>query len=271
MDFLPSRYRNLTVLLLVIFAQLLLLAYQVKTSQDVRLVRVWAVTAVTPLARFVEGVRLGTTNLLEQYVLLRHQGEENRRLKGELGRLKMESQRLRSELETADRLRVLSEFQPRTPSRTLAARVIGTGTGASSKVVFVDRGSSSGVMKGMAVVTPDGIVGKIIAAYPTASQVLLALGHLGTFYFPNVGPGATINSPVPLTPGVLADFSDGYVKTSLWMDTLPGFNFNAYVGFADVTLQVNGTEVPEPASWLLTLIGFGLFSHPRRRSSEVRG
>jgi len=45
MDFLPSRYRNLTVLLLVIFAQLLLLAYQVKTSQDVRLVRVWAVTA----------------------------------------------------------------------------------------------------------------------------------------------------------------------------------------------------------------------------------
>lgn len=173
MDFLLSRYRNLTVLLLVIFAQLLLLAYQVKTSQDVRLVRVWAVTAVTPLARFVEGVRLGTTNLLEQYVLLRHQGEENRRLKGELGRLKMENQRLQSELETADRLRLLSAFQSRTPSRTLAARVIGTGTGASSKVVFVNRGSSSGVMKGMAVVTPDGIVGKIIAAYPIASQVLL--------------------------------------------------------------------------------------------------
>jgi len=105
----------------------------------------------------------------------------------------------------------------------------------------------------------------------SGEQVLLALGHLGTFYFPNVGPGATINSPVPLTPGVLADFSDGYVKTSLWMDTLPGFNFNAYVGFADVTLQVNGTEVPEPASWLLALVGFGLFSHPRRRSSEVRG
>src|SRR5205823_7244966 len=58
-------------------------------------------------------------------------------------------------------------------SRTLAARVIGTGAGAGSKVVFVDRGSVEGVEKGMAVVTPDGIVGKVIAAFPTASQVVL--------------------------------------------------------------------------------------------------
>ena len=37
----------------------------------------------------------------------------------------------------------------------------------------MDRGSASGVERGMAVVTPDGIVGKVIAAYPTASEVLL--------------------------------------------------------------------------------------------------
>ncbi len=40
-------------------------------------------------------------------------------------------------------------------------------------MVYVDRGSVAGVQRGMAVVTPDGIVGKVIAAYPTASQVLL--------------------------------------------------------------------------------------------------
>ena len=60
-----------------------------------------------------------------------------------------------------------------TPSRTVAATIIATGAGSSSKVVFVDRGTVSGVQRGMAVVTPDGIVGKVIAAYPTASQVLL--------------------------------------------------------------------------------------------------
>jgi rod shape-determining protein MreC len=51
--------------------------------------------------------------------------------------------------------------------------VIATAAGASNTAVFVDRGSTSGVQKGMAVVTPDGIVGKVLAAYPTASQVLL--------------------------------------------------------------------------------------------------
>jgi rod shape-determining protein MreC len=52
-------------------------------------------------------------------------------------------------------------------------RVIGNGTGANSKVVFVDRGSTSGIESGMAVVTPDGIVGKVVDAYPTASLVML--------------------------------------------------------------------------------------------------
>ena len=43
MDSLLNRYRNVTVLVLAIFAQLVLLAYQVKTGNDVRLIRVWAV------------------------------------------------------------------------------------------------------------------------------------------------------------------------------------------------------------------------------------
>ena len=55
----------------------------------------------------------------------------------------------------------------------MAARVIGNGTASSAQVVFIDRGSTSGIEKGMAVVTPDGIVGKVIAVYPLASQVLL--------------------------------------------------------------------------------------------------
>ena len=51
MESLLNRYRNITVLLLVIVAQLVLLAVQVKNDQDVRIIRVWTVTAVTPAAR----------------------------------------------------------------------------------------------------------------------------------------------------------------------------------------------------------------------------
>lgn len=168
-----SRYRNLSVLVLVIFGQLVLLAYQVKSNQDTRLIRVWAVSAITPVARVIEAIRSSVVSTAENYIRLHNVMAENRKLKEELGRLKVENQHLKSELATADRARALSAFQSRTPSRTIAARVIGTGIGATSRVVFVDRGSTSGVMRGMAVVSPDGIVGKVIAAYPTASQVLL--------------------------------------------------------------------------------------------------
>ena len=174
MDTLLNRYRNITVLLLVIFAQLILLAYQVKNDKDVRLIRLAAVTAVTPLARAIETVRGGTDGFLQNYVLLRDARSENGRLRSELGKLKLENQFLRTELGTADRAKALGVFEARSPSKMIAARVIATATGASASAVFVDRGSTSGVEKGMAVVTPDGIVGKVLASYPTASQVLLA-------------------------------------------------------------------------------------------------
>jgi len=173
MEFPLSRYRNLTVLLLVILAQLLLLGYQVKSNQDVRLIRVWAVMAVAPMARLLEAGRSSAADFLDNYFLLVGVREKNRQLEAELGRLKLENQFLKSELATAERARALNAFQSRSPSRTIAARIIGTGSSNNSKVVFVDRGTASGVLRGMAVITPDGIVGKVLAAYPTASQVLL--------------------------------------------------------------------------------------------------
>jgi rod shape-determining protein MreC len=173
METLLNRYRNITVLLLVILAQLVLIAVQVRNDQDVRMIRVWSVTAITPFARVLETIRGGTTGFVQNYIVVHDAREENRRLQADVDRLKMENQYLRTELSMADRAKALVAFQAHTPSKTVAARIIATSAGGSSKVVFVDRGSGSGVEKGMPVVTPDGIVGKVIAAYPTASQVML--------------------------------------------------------------------------------------------------
>ena len=173
MESLLNRYRNITVLLLVIMAQLVLLAVSAKNDQDVRFIRLWTVTAVTPVARIIEGFRGGSTGFLHNYILLHDANQENQRLRAELDRMKMENVFLKNELNTADRAKALQVFQAHTPSKTVAATIIATGAGSNSKVVFVDRGTASGVQRGMAVVTPDGIVGKVIAAYPTASQVLL--------------------------------------------------------------------------------------------------
>ena len=168
-----NRYRNITVLLLVIFAQLVLVAVQVKNDQDVRMIRVWTVSAITPAARILEGLRGGGVGFVRNYITLHDTNAQNQRLLEENGRLKLENRFLQNEVSRADRAKALEMFQAHTPSKMLAATVIGMAAGSNSKVVFVDRGSGWGVMRGMAVVTPDGIVGKVIAAYPTASEVML--------------------------------------------------------------------------------------------------
>ena len=173
MEALLSRFRNLTVLLVVIVAQLLCLAYQVKTNRDERLIRVWAVTAVTPMAGIVEAVRRNTIGFLEDYFILLDVREQNRKLRADNDHLRMENIYYRNQLSTAEHARALSVFQAQSPSKTVAARVIGNSTVVTAKAVFIDRGSTSGIDKGMAVVTPDGIVGKVTAVYPLVSQVLL--------------------------------------------------------------------------------------------------
>jgi rod shape-determining protein MreC len=173
MESLLVRYRNITCLLLVVFAQVILLAIQVKNKSDVRMIRVWAVTAVTPIAGVVEGSRSAVSTFFGNYVSLKDVREEGRRMHSEIDTLKLENQELKSELAMADRAKALSKFEARTPSRMLAARIIGNLSGATNRIAFVDRGSNAGVQKGMAVVTADGIAGKVLESYPTASQILM--------------------------------------------------------------------------------------------------
>ena len=173
METVLNRFRNLTVLLALILAQLVLLGYQVKSNGEVRLIRVWAVSAVTPLARVIEAGRSNSVHFIRDYFVLLNVRQDNQRIQGDLDRIKMENQYLRSELSTADRARSLAIFQKQSPSQTVAAHVIGNTTGVGANVVIVDRGSANGIEKGMAVITPDGIVGKVTGVYPTASFVLL--------------------------------------------------------------------------------------------------
>ncbi len=172
MESLFYRYRNITVLLVALFAQLILLAWQVRSENDVPLVRFWAITAVTPVASAIEGARNGTAGFFGNYFAVRDARDQNRKLKAQVDKLTLENQLLKNELASAQRVETMAGFQAHNPSKMIGARVIGTTTGSGAKSLLIDRGTASGIHKGMAVVTPAGIVGKILAVYPFASQVL---------------------------------------------------------------------------------------------------
>ncbi len=176
MESVLGRYRNLIILVGVLFLQVLGLAVQVKRSSDAestRLIRIWAVSAITPLERGLVWVQNGAGNLWHNYFYLRGVRAENRQLKEQIEQMRLEQVRLNEDAAQARRLQALLAFKEQFVSRTVAAQVIGSSGSDLSRIVYIDKGENDGLRRDLAVITADGIVGKVLQAFPTVSQVLL--------------------------------------------------------------------------------------------------
>lgn len=173
-----GRYRNLIVLVGVLFAQILGLAVQVRRAKDkdsepTRLIRVWAVGTVSPLEKGLSWVQNSTGNLWHNYFYLRGVRAENRDLKHQIEQMRLEQARMTQDAAQAHRLQALLGFKEQFIAQTVAAQVIG-GTGSElSRSIYIDKGERDGIKPDMAVVTRDGIVGKVLRVYRSTSLVLL--------------------------------------------------------------------------------------------------
>ena len=177
MEHLMSRYRNVTILVAILFVQVLGLAVQVKrrsgADESTRIIRLWTVSAVAPLEKAILWVQNGMGNVWRNYVYLRGVRQENRDLKFEIEQLRLEQVRLSDDAQQARRLQALLGFKETYIAKTVAAQVIGTSGSEQSRSVYIDKGTSAGVDKNMAVITADGLVGKVLRAFGSTSQVLL--------------------------------------------------------------------------------------------------
>jgi rod shape-determining protein MreC len=171
-----GRYRNLVVLVGVLFAQVLGLAVQVRRTTDnepTRLIRIWAVGTVTPLERLLMWTQTSTGNLWHNYFYLRGVRAENRSLKAQIERMSLEQVRMSQDADQARRLQALLAFKEQFISQTMAAQVIGSSGSELSRSVYIDKGEHDGIKPDMAVITVDGIVGKVLRVYRSTSLVLL--------------------------------------------------------------------------------------------------
>ena len=170
----PSRHKSLFLLAGVVLLQILLLAVQIRRDSQGRLIRVWTVGAVTPFERAGATGVGGIRGAWRHYFALQNTSRENDRLRHENDTLKLELNQLQSKAAEADRLGVLLSFrQSHQNISMVAARVIGTSADTASQTLYLDRGERDGIHRNMGVITPDGVVGKIIESYRDASQVLL--------------------------------------------------------------------------------------------------
>jgi len=176
----PSRHRSLTLLAGVLMAQVLLLALQIKRDSRGRLIRVWAISAVTPFERGGSWGFVGIRGVWNHYFALQTTSKENQALRIENDTLKLTISQLQSKAAEADRLGKLLNFRASNEKLPMVnARVIGASAGTASRTIEIDRGERDGVRRNQAVITPDGAVGKVIESYRDSAQVLLLTDREG--------------------------------------------------------------------------------------------
>jgi rod shape-determining protein MreC len=173
-DTIISRHRPLSLLAALILAQVLLLAFQIKRENNVRLIRYWTVQTFTPAERAGTWSFSKIGGIWSGYIGLRNARTENARLQKELDQLRMRNRELESQAAEGQRLAGLLNFRNAHPEASmLAAEVIGASADPTSHTLFINRGERDHIRRNLAVITPEGIVGKIVEVFPTSSQVLL--------------------------------------------------------------------------------------------------
>jgi rod shape-determining protein MreC len=175
-----TRFKNALFLILVLLAQAIALAMQVRTPADssqpdgrsVRLIRMWATATVTPFERAAHAVGYGMHHGWSDYIDLRHVRQQNQDLQQQLTRMRIEQAAIAEDALQGRRLQAMLGFRERYVGSTVAAQVIGASGSDQSRVFTIDKGSRDGLKPDMAVITQDGIVGKLRDVFPTTSYVL---------------------------------------------------------------------------------------------------
>jgi rod shape-determining protein MreC len=176
-----KRFKNVLVLVAILLAQTIGLAVQVRRpvesgapdGSSVTLIRYWTVSVVTPFERFFHAFGYNLRHGWSNYIDLRHTRQQNHDLQEQIARLRLEQAEFAEDAMQGHRLQAILDFQQHYVSSTVAAQVIGTSGIDLSRVLYIDKGSKDGLKPDQAVITPDGIIGKLRDVFPHTSQVLL--------------------------------------------------------------------------------------------------
>ena len=164
--------RSTPALLVVLCVLLLVLG-----KADVRLVHYAGerlTDTLVPVLGVIARPATGLRQLLDEAGWLLAAREENVRLREEnRALLRWQAEAARLSVENRALQRLLAVPAAEHPVRTLTARVVGDSGGAFVRALVLAAGARQGVERGMAAVTPDGLVGRVIDVGERGARVLL--------------------------------------------------------------------------------------------------
>ena len=157
----------------LLFANLLLLSVQVRNTEGRLLLRSGSLLLFTPIASTVHFVVDGVTGAVKQYALLYGAQKENILLREENARLGVELAQLRGIKSLVSRREEGPMLEEQFLFDTFLAPVIWKSPPFYAHRLVINAGSLKGIRKDDAVITPQGIVGRVWATTPFTSEVEL--------------------------------------------------------------------------------------------------
>ncbi|HZS44759.1 MAG TPA: rod shape-determining protein MreC [Blastocatellia bacterium] len=159
----------------LVLLQVLLISAQSRPGRTDQqsLLRSAVLTIFAPVMYVTSWAGGNVSYVWHNYAALRHAKEENDQLREENTRLQQKSLQADESIAEADRLRKILNLQTTLPYNSVVGHVITRNTSLWVDRISIDKGTLSGVQKNYPVITPEGVVGHVVAVSPNAAQVQL--------------------------------------------------------------------------------------------------
>jgi rod shape-determining protein MreC len=168
-----KRLRNVLVVWVALLALLALFSSFGQTQRNFSFVESTLVDGLLPVFSVFTSFKNGLTSWWTHYIYLVETQQENERLRQKLGRLEQENIRLKETALTHERLVNLLHLKESPGTPVQVAEVVGKNSGPYLQILFINKGRKDGLVRGMPVVLPRGVVGRVEKTAGRYSEVLL--------------------------------------------------------------------------------------------------
>jgi rod shape-determining protein MreC len=169
------RQRSGYLFLAVILGHVLLISAQVNSRTGVPVLEQVTFGIFSEVQRGVSSTFGGVRRVWGNYVGLRQVKTENDNLKKQLADAQIALQSQRALADRARGLEKLLELRDRVTLQTTAAEIIGAGATLEFRTVTIDKGTRDGLRPDMPIISPAGVVGRVVIPSARSAKVQLLI------------------------------------------------------------------------------------------------
>jgi rod shape-determining protein MreC len=170
-----SQPRKFIIPIFVFLLALSLISANLHSRENMSFFESLVVGITSPVQKVVWGAIDGVGSVWRGYFYLVGLEKENQVLKKELQELKLQMNRYREAELANERLRALLNFKKSIATPLLPAQIVAFDPSGWFQTILIDKGRNDGVVLDMAVVSAEGLVGRVIGVGKHHAKVLLIL------------------------------------------------------------------------------------------------